>query len=278
MHPEQIDLQKEAIEGAEAVRNAFGEKSPTTAVILGSGLSAIADGFIEYEIPYTQIPGMPQSGVAGHAGVLRLGRREDSQTLFFCGRSHFYEGFPMSRLGMSVRIAYELGVRTVVSCCAVGSLRKEIEPGTIVAVRDHINTIGINPLRGTIPPEGRPYFIDPSTTYDTALIQQIENSAADAKCPVDSGVYAWVSGPTYETPAESKMLARLGGDVVGMSLVPESLTARQLDMKAVGLACVTNYAPGVGSEPSDHDDVLAVAEGFIEPLRTMIAKMQINMH
>ena len=164
------------------------------------------------------------------------------------------------------------------SCCAVGSLRKDIEPGTIVAIRDHVNTIGVNPLRGISPPKGRPRFIDPSNTYDEEIIENIQESSGEIDCPLDSGVYAWVSGPSYETPAESKMLAQLGADVVGMSLVPESLTACQLGLRAAGLACVTNHASGIGSEPSDHGEVLSAAEAFIEPLQTIITKMQKNMH
>lgn len=255
---------------AEQVRPVFGDRRPRFAAILGSGLGAVTDRpDLRAVIPYRDLPGMPPTGVEGHRGELRIVEDCGVPGLFFCGRAHLYEGHAPWRLGASVRLAHLLGVEILLSTAAVGSLTPNLPTGSLALVRDHISFCGVNPLAG-IPTDAKHRFPDTTHAYDARLRAGALRCAAETGVHTAEGVYAWVSGPSYETPAESHMMRRLGADVVGMSLVPEVLTACQVGIRTLALACVTNLAPGIGDEPPSHERVLEVARRFDEPLRRIM--------
>lgn len=261
---------REILRAAELVRGKLNGRVPRLAAILGSGLGLVTDRFdLEVSIPYRELPGMPPTGVEGHSGELRIVRDRDNLGLLFCGRSHLYEGHPAWMLGASVRLAHALGARILVSTAAVGSFTPDLPSGSLAVIRDHINFCGVNPIAG-VPSDAAHRFPDATHAYDAELRAGALAVVRRSGMICAEGIYAWVSGPSYETPAESRMMRALGADVVGMSLVPEVLTACQLGMRTLALACVTNLAPGIGDEPPSHERVLRAARQFSEPLHEIL--------
>lgn len=191
----------------------------------------------------------------------------------FSGRAHLYEGHSAQRLGMAVRIAAACDVETLVSTCAAGSLREEIQPGGLVVIVDHINLSGTNPLIGIGAGSGETRFPNTSNLYNERLVNFSVAAAKRLGIPCHTGVYVWVAGPSYETPAEARMLSLLGGDVVGMSLVPETLTAAALGLRVLAIACVTNQAPGTGKRKVSHDRVLEAAKRMVGPLQQIVSEV-----
>jgi len=236
---------------------------PQVGIILGSGLGGFADKppFLA-AISYADIPGFPRCSVESHAGRLVLTKRCGPCTAILQGRVHRYEGYSLEEVTRPVRVLAALGVTTLVVTCAAGAL-DEMEPGTVMLIEDHLNLIGDNPLIGT-----GYEFIEMAHAYDPTLLALAERVAKEASIPVRRGVLAAVSGPTYETAAETAMLARLGAQAVSMSTVPEVIVARALNLRVLGLAVITNRA-GIcaGSRAGaplnqqvGHHDVVAVAE------------------
>ncbi len=221
------------------------------AVVLGSGLGAYAHSFGGTEIDYSSIAGFPVPTVAGHRGVLRV----RGSVAIFVGRFHYYEGLDPEDLVLPVFLAHSLGVRTLVLTNASGAVSRALAPGRLVLIRDHINLMGMNPLRGPNPPGFGPRFPDMSEVYSRRL-RELARRVAAAGEPLGEGVYAALAGPCYETPAEIRMLAALGADLVGMSTVPEAIAAASLGMEVLGISCVTNMAAGILDKPLDHEEVL----------------------
>lgn len=249
-------------------RTAF---APSAALVLGSGLGKVAEvaretaGFEEHAVvPYADLPGFPRPSVLGHAGRLWLGDIGGVGFAVFEGRVHYYEGHPMSLASITARVAAGLGARSIVLTAATGGVDRTLEPGSLVVVRDHLNLMGENPLRGWRMPDGSPPFVDLSTVYDPDLSEAALAAARRVAAgregapvvPVHEGVYAALSGPTYETPAETEHLRRAGASVVGMSMVPEAVVARALGLRVLGLSFVTNHA----GEPVSHQEVLAASD------------------
>jgi purine-nucleoside phosphorylase len=239
---------------------------PVAGVVLGSGLSdavetirSASDGD-GVEIPYTDLPGFPAPTVVGHAGRLWVGRLGERALAVFQGRIHFYEGHGMPMASITARLSAELGARVMVLTAAAGALDPSMGAGTLVIVRDHLNLMGVNPLAGWRFPDGSPAFVDVSQVYDAGLadlaLASARTHADGSGGGITEGVYAALPGPSYETPAETRMIAGLGASVVGMSTVPEAVVARALGMKVVGLAFATNAA---GVEIS-HEEVLAASK------------------
>jgi inosine/guanosine/xanthosine phosphorylase family protein len=238
---------------------------PVAGVVLGSGLSDAVEAVRSasdgdgVEISYADLPGFPPPTVVGHAGRLWIGRVGERALAVFQGRIHFYEGHGMAMASITSRLSAELGARTIVLTASTGALDPSIGGGTLVVLRDHLNLMGVNPLTGWRYPDGSPAFVDVSRVYDPELAGLALASArahADGSGPAATeGVYAALPGPSYETPAETRMIAGLGASVVGMSTVPEAVVARALGMRVVGLAFATNAA---GVEVS-HDEVLAAS-------------------
>jgi purine-nucleoside phosphorylase len=230
---------------------------PAVAVILGSGLGGVIDGMRDAEtFAFTDLPGFPEPTVPGHAGRFSLGTFADVAVAAFQGRIHYYEGNELSRCALPVRLAHLLGARSIVITAAAGGVDRSLEPGSIVVGTDQINMMGGNVLRGWRNPDGSPPFVDLSEVYDRDVASFALERARALGLPAASGVYAAMSGPSYETPAEIEALRRLGATVVGMSVVPESVAARALGMRVLGLWSVTNLA----GDPATHEEVLAMAD------------------
>jgi purine-nucleoside phosphorylase len=258
-----------APEAAEKVR-AAAELRPEVAIILGSGLGAAVDGIEPAAaVSYQDLPGFPSPSVPGHAGRLVVGTLAGVPVAAFLGRVHFYEGHPMPVVTLPARLAAELGARTLIATAAVGGLDPELESGSLVVGRDHLNFLGQNPLRGWRDAEGRPPFVDMTGAYDPELAKRALDAAASIGLPAWAGVYAAMPGPAYETPAEIEFLRRAGATVVGMSVVPEATVAAALDMRCLGLYCVTNV---VGT-PVDHREVTDVAGEFAGTLGTLLTRL-----
>ncbi len=218
---------------------------PQTAVVLGSGLGAADLGPESARIPYARIPGFPRPRVPGHPGALSIIGR----TAVLRGRAHFYEGRSMEEVLAPVRTLLRLGVRTVILTNAAGGVAPGLRPGDLLGITDHLNLMGSNPLRGG------PSFVDLTRVYDRDLLKRAEAVARRLGFRLKRGVYAAMPGPSYETPAEVRMLRRLGADAVGMSTVPEAIAAAEAGARVLGISLITNKAAGVG-RPVSHEEVL----------------------
>lgn len=244
---------------------------PSIGIILGSGLSKATPSMDKSQIiPYSQIPGLPRTTVAGHEGKLILGEFGDAGVAVLQGRFHYYEGHSMESIAMPVRVLEYLGLKTLVITSAVGSMRKSIKPGDIVAITDHINLMGRNPLRAFHEEEFGTMFPDLRDAYDPELRKLAKELCKKRGFPIHEGVYTAVGGPSYETPAEIRAFQRLGGDVVGMSVVPEVIVARQMGIRVLALSWISNHAAGLTRETLSHPDVLALGEKFSERLRVLL--------
>ncbi len=231
---------------------------PTLAMVLGSGFQhALGEFQAAKEIPFREIPGFPSVGVSGHAGKVVFGRFGDTSVVVLKGRAHHYEGVPMERITYPIRALAELGIKTILLTNAAGAINRSLKPGTLMALTDHINLMGDNPLRGVAAP-GRAQFVDLTQVYDPALVKLSTQAAKLAKLVIKPGVYLGVSGPSYETPAEIRAFARLGADAVGMSTVPEAIVARQCGLRVAGISCISNVAAGLGKGTLSHQEVLDV--------------------
>jgi purine-nucleoside phosphorylase len=233
---------------------------PTLGIVLGSGFHHLPAAMtVERRIPYAKLPGVPPVGVAGHAGELILGRLAGTPVVVLSGRTHFYEGHPMERVTFATRALAEFGICDLLLTNAAGAVNRRFHPGDFMLLTDHINFMGVNPLRGETVP-GRPRFVDLTRVYDPGLSGLLQRAGRATGIPMRRGVYLAVSGPTYETPAEVSAFARLGADAVGMSTVPEAIAARECGLRVAGLSCITNRAAGISRTPLSHAEVLATAE------------------
>ncbi|MFN2578844.1 MAG: purine-nucleoside phosphorylase [Pyrinomonadaceae bacterium] len=253
--------------------------SPGVGIVLGSGLGAFADQLTEStSLPYKEISGFARATVEGHAGRLVIGKTADVPIVAMQGRFHFYEGYALEDVTFPIRVLKLLGVRTLILTNAAGSLHAEFTPGSLMLISDHINLMGVNPLIGANDERFGPRFPDLTSTYDPDLQSTVIKEAIELNIDMRRGVYAGLTGPSYETPAEIHMVRTLGADAVGMSTVPEAIVARHMDMRVIGISCITNLAAGVSSLPVDHSQVIATGERvrdeFTELLRRVIAKLK----
>jgi purine-nucleoside phosphorylase len=251
---------------------------PKIALVLGSGLGAFADEFEAAErVPYAKIPHFPQSTAIGHAGQLVLGKVDGIEVLGMQGRVHLYEGYSAKQVAFPVRVFVRLGVKAVILTNAAGGIKGEFTEGRLVAITDHINLQGGNPLIGVNEEKFGPRFPDMTTAYDKQFREIAIARARHLGFEMGEGVYAALAGPSYETPGEIRYLRAIGADLVGMSTVPEVIAARHSGMRVLGISCVTNAAAGVLDAPLDHKDVLATAERvkghFIGLLRAVIPEI-----
>ncbi len=249
----------EIAEAAATIALLTGRERHDVAVVLGSGLSGYAKGLPDaIEVPYGEIPGWPLPSVEGHAGSL-FSADVDGPTLILAGRVHYYEGHPLDKVVFGVRAAIAAGCRIVVLTNAAGGVSTRYTPGQLVLIRDHLNLTGHNPLIGPNDDRLGPRFPDLTDLY-TSKLRRIAHDAADAvDQPLDEGIYAWLTGPSYETPTEVQMVARLGGDLVGMSTVPEAIAARHMGADVVAVSLVTNLAAGLTAHPLTHEEVKETA-------------------
>lgn len=233
---------------------------PELALILGSGLGDLADEIENpVKIKYDDIPHFPISTVEGHAGQFVIGMFEGRRVIAMQGRFHFYEGYSMQTCTFPVRVMKELGVSNLLLTNAAGGANTAYVPGDLMLITDHINFAGTNPLIGKNEDKFGPRFPDASNIYDKALNLEIRSIAKSLGIRLQEGVYVMNSGPSYETPAEVRMLRLLGADAVGMSTVPEALVANHMGMKVTGISCITNMAAGILDQPLHHGEVVETA-------------------
>ena len=233
---------------------------PKLAVVLGSGFHhVLAELRVTKKISYAQIPGFPKPTVSGHAGELYFGHLGKTPVLVLSGRAHFYEGHEMARVTFATRTLAAFGVTDLLLTNAAGGLNPKFQAGDFMALTDHINLMGVNPLRGPNPP-GLMRFVDLTDTYDGRLRELLFQAGKISKLKLQRGVYLAVSGPSYETPAEIRAFAKLGADAVGMSTVPEAIVARQHGLRVAAMSCITNLAAGISKEKLSHAEVLETAE------------------
>lgn len=241
---------------ARHVEARLGDRRPVAGITLGSGLGGLADEFENpVRVPYAELPGWPRPTVEGHAGEVVIGTLDGAPALGLRGRVHLYEGGDPARTAFYVRVLAALDVPVLFLSNAAGAIRVGFEPGELMLITDHINLTGRSPLIG--PSFGsEPRFPDMTTVYDRELGDTVRMAARELEIPLREGVYAAVHGPSYETPAEIRMLRTLGADAVGMSTVPEVIAARAAGIRCVAVSCLTNYAAGVVDRPLVHEEVL----------------------
>jgi len=266
-----------ARETAAAIRRRAG-RTPEIGIILGSGLGALADHVTaDASIPVGDIPHFPLPRVEGHAGRLVVGLLEGRPVAVLQGRAHFYEGYPMAEVVFPVRALHALGARILIVTNASGGLNREWRAGDLMVISDHINFMGTNPLVGPNEDELGPRFPDMSAPYDPAFIAIAERAAVELGILLRKGVYVGVHGPSYETPAELRMLARCGADAVGMSTVHEVITARHAGMRVLGISAITDMATGETVSAVTHEDVIATARriepDFVRLVRRIVATL-----
>ena len=254
-----IDAEGLIARATEAVRARLGGRMPQVAIVLGSGLGGLADQ-VEHavRISYADIPGFHVPTVQGHKGELVTGTLGGVEVIMQSGRFHMYEGHPAQVSVLPVRVFASLGVTTLVVTNAAGGIRRTFAPGTLMLINDHLNLTGRNPLEGAVL-AGEARFPDMSVAYDAELRELARRVASTQGTRLEEGVYCALLGPTYETPAEVRMLERLGADAVGMSTAPETIIARARGMRVLGFSLITNAAAGTTSALLDHADVMEVA-------------------
>lgn len=259
---------------AEYVQERFADRRPETALVLGSGLGAVAESIdAPVIIDYSDIPDFPVSTVPGHAGRIVMGELEGKEVMVFQGRFHYYEGYSMEEVVLPVRVMALLGIRTLILTNAAGGINTSFEPGDLMCIRDHIKLTGLSPLRGTNIDEFGPRFNDMSDAYSGELRRIIHEAAARTGTTLREGVYAYMTGPSFETPAEIKMLRALGADAVGMSTVPEVIVAAHAGMKAAGISTITNMAAGILDQPLSHEEVMETGAMVKEKLLDLIREV-----
>ncbi len=247
-------------EASEAVSNRTKHR-PKLALVLGSGLGAFARELSSAQaIPYDEIPHFPPSTVAGHAGRMVIGTFAGTTLLVMSGRVHAYEGYSAREVAFPVRVLGSLGISTLVVTNAAGAVNKAFKPGDLMIITDHLNLTAKNPLVGPDEPELGPRFPDMTEAYSPKLKKICEDAAYRIGLNMRKGVYAGLLGPSYETPAEIRMLRTLGADAVGMSTVLEVIAANQMDIKVLGISCMTNMAAGILPTKLDHREVMETGE------------------
>jgi purine-nucleoside phosphorylase len=251
---------------------------PQIAIVLGSGLGAFADEFSQAtKIPYAKIPHFPQSTALGHAGQLVIGKVENVSVAAMQGRVHLYEGYSVKEVVFPVRVFARMGVKAVILTNAAGGIKSDFVEGRLVLIKDHINLQGVNPLSGPNDERFGLRFPDMSVAYDKEFRELTAREGNRLGTEVPEGVYAALTGPSYETPAEIRYLRTIGADLVGMSTVPEVIAARHSGIRVLGISCVTNAAAGILDKPLSHLDVFETAERikgqFIGLLRAVIPRI-----
>lgn len=245
---------------------------PAIGLILGSGLGGIVDLIKDsIEISFSDIPNFPVSTVGGHAGKLVFGKIEGVTAAVMQGRIHYYEGYDLKKVVFPVYVLNQLGIKNLIITNAAGGINNDFKPGDLMIIYDHINLLGNNPLIG--PEDMGPRFVDMSQAYSPELREIAKSAAKNLNLPLREGVYACLTGPSYETPAEIRMLKTIGADAVGMSTVPEVIIARQCGMKVLAISCITNMAAGINPHELSHEEVIEVAKKSEEMLAMLLKEI-----
>ena len=271
----EMEEYRRKVEEAASFLAAKTRVSPTVVIILGTGLGSLVDVItVDSLLPYEEIPHFPRATAPGHRGNLIFGTLSNTNVAVLQGRFHYYEGYSTRELTFPLRVLSRLGPATLIVTNAAGGLAPDFFPGTIMVIRDHLNFIGENPLRGANIEEWGPRFPDMSAPYDRELISTTLECGARMQLPgVVSGVYTAIPGPSLETPAETRFLRSVGADAVGMSSVPEVIVARHAGMKVLGLSVIANVNDPDNFAPILLDDVMAAAEKVEPAMGKLIMKV-----
>jgi len=266
------------MDGAVAYIRSITGREPRVAVVLGSGLGAFADDLDNsVAIPYSDIPGWPASTALGHSGKLVFGKLGKLDIAVLAGRAHLYEGYTPAQVTMGIRVLHQLGVRSLVLTNAAGGIKLSYRQGGLVLISDHINLQGSNPLIGPNDDSAGPRFPDMTEVYSSDYRQKAHQVARELNIQLDEGVYAALTGPNYETPAEIHYLRTIGADLLGMSTVPEAIVANYLAMRVLAISCVTNMAAGILPQKLDHKEVMEtghrVRDTLIRFLKALLPKL-----
>lgn len=261
------------------------QQQPQVGIVLGSGLGEFARSVEDADvISYGEIPNWPVSTVAGHSGELYIGQLEGQSVVVMSGRTHFYEGYPISQITLPIRVMQLLGVKTLILTNAAGGLEPTFTPGDLMLISDHINFVGIagnNPLRGPNDEDFGPRFPDMSNAYDAKLRSIAANVAREADVPMHQGIYACVAGPSFETPAEIRFLRMAGASAVGMSTAHETIAARHAGIRVLGISGITNTAVDQPVEDSDtkptHEEVLEAGKTIVPRLEAVLRGVLRNL-
>ncbi len=266
----QLNTYQKLKEAVATIRALF-PNPPQLGLVLGSGLGSVVEGLKEsVEIPYTSIPHFHGTNVEGHAGKMILGKWDGVPIVCLQGRFHRYEGHSMEEVVFPTRTLCSLGVHTLILTNAAGAINTRFRPGDLMVIEDHLNLMGDNPLRGPNLSELGPRFPDLTEAYSKACVEILRQSARGLEMPIQSGVYAGLLGPTYETPAEVRMLRTLGADSVGMSTVPETIAANHLGVRVTGMSCITNLAAGLSPVKLTHQEVIDVSKIGAEKMKRLL--------
>lgn len=257
---------------AAAIRERIGAVIPEIGITLGSGLGGLASAIeAPVFVPFADIPGFPAATVLGHSGNFISGTLAGRNVVALAGRFHMYEGHSPQLAAFPVRVMYALGARTYFASNAAGGICRDYVAGDLMIIEDHINFTSTNPLTGDLE-AGDERFPDMSDPYDATLRAVLRSCAEDLGIDIREGVYAWLTGPSFETRAEVRMLEHLGADAVGMSTVPEVIVACAMGMRAVGVSCIANAASGLSEGPVLHSDVLAVTSRAAERFQALVTE------
>jgi purine-nucleoside phosphorylase len=257
-------MNEKVIEAVTALKHRV-RYQPNVGIILGSGLGGLADEIQKsVSVRYEDIPNFPISSVCGHRGELICGYLDDVCLLALSGRVHYYEGYSMQQVVFPIRVMAEFGVKTAIIANSVGAVNESFNPGDIVAISDHINLMGDNPLSGAGD------IIDLTEAYDRELRHMAREIAASLGITLRSGTYLAYSGPSYETPAEIRAMRIMGADIVGMSTAPEVMMANRLGVKVLGLSMITNMAAGISATPLSHQEVIETSQNESQKFNTLV--------
>ncbi len=246
--------------------------TPVCGIVLGSGLGGLADRIeVAVRIPFSHVPGFPTATVAGHAGQLIVGTLAGRPVVLLAGRFHMYEGHDAALAAFPVRVLHALGAPVYLASNAAGGVRRTLSPGDLMVIADHLNFMFRNPLFGPVE-SGDERFPDMSEPYDRALRALLHAVGAELNVPLHDGVYGGLLGPTYETPAEVRMLERMGIDAVGMSTVPEVIVARAIGMRVAAVSCITNKAAGLSPEPLSHAEVMEAGRSVAPKFEALVTE------
>ena len=260
-------------ESTNYIKKKIKDFEPEIGIILGSGLGDFADNLEGIRIKYSEIPGFETSTVTGHKGQLVFAEVEGKKAIIMQGRFHYYEGYHISKVVFPIKVMKKLGVKTLVITNAAGSVNKEYNAGDLMAISDHINLMGVNPLIGENDATLGDRFPDMSEVYNKKMLELVQQLGKDLDVVVRKGVYAAMSGPSYETPAEINMLRIMGADAVGMSTVPEALVANYCGMNVLGISCITNSAAGVHPSRLSHAEVVETAEKVKNSFKMLLTSL-----
>lgn len=265
------EMYEKIVETSHVLRKKLKDFNPGYLVIMGSGLkNAVPELDKMQVISYSEIPNFPLPGVKGHVGELLYGEFRGKKIAVMRGRFHYYEGHPISFISFPVRLFNYMGAKKLIVTAAVGSLKKNIKPGDLIIIKNHINLMDTNPLIGNYYEKFGEMFVDMSEPYKRSVIKSVEKRLKKSNIKIKKGVYVAVSGPCYETEAEAKMYRIIGGDVMGMSVVPEVVSAKQLGMDVFGVCWVSNYVPGIENTKISHEDVIKMGEDAGKKIKDII--------